>query len=150
MKPLKKSPPQSILQVNKHICVDFIKAYQDQKVDKMISLCDPESTIWFKPLGDHGQGKIHQLGKDLWTTLIKSFPDIDNTVHSIVAEDGQIKCVVSIRGTQTQDFAGIISQGGSFDSEHIFVFELDDHSKIKHLDIDWDHAAFVRQLSGNI
>lgn len=150
MKPLKQPTQQTVLQVNKHICVEFMKAYQEQKVDKMISFCDPESTISFKPLGGNGKGKIHDLGKGLWSTLVECFPDIDNTVHSLVAEDGKIKCTVSIRGTQSQDFAGIISKGGSFDSEHIFVFELDAGNKIKHLDIDWDHADFVKQLSNRI
>ena len=80
-------------------------------------------------------------------SLIASFPDIDNTVHSIKTEHGMIRCLVSIRGTQAKDFAGIVNNGGSFDSEHIFIFQLNENHQIKHLEIDWDHADFVAQLS---
>ncbi|MBK8503989.1 MAG: ester cyclase [Saprospiraceae bacterium] len=147
MQPLNQSPTTRNLQLWKNICIYFMKAYQEQKVAQMIALCHRESTICFKPLGDEGKGKIDQLGHGLWTTLIDSFPDIDNTVHSIVYENKAIKCIVSIRGTPEKDFAGIKSKGGSFDSEHIFIFKLDENQKIKHLDIEWDHADFVRQLS---
>jgi hypothetical protein len=147
MKPLEKVSLKHPLQLHKNICVDFMKAYQDQKVEEMVRLCGSKSTIWFKPLGDSGKGKIHELGKGLWTTLIDCFPNIDNTVHSIISESGKIKCVVSIRGTQEKDFAGIQSQGGSFDSEHIFVFRLNEKENIQHIDIEWDHADFVSQLS---
>lgn len=146
MEPLKAESQQN-LQIWKNICVEFMSAYQDQQVDQMISLCGPESTVWFKPLGDQGKGKIHEFGRSLWTALIESFPDIDNTVHSISSENGMIRCIVSIRGTQEKDFAGIANKGSSFDSEHIFIFQLDDLHKIRHLDIDWDHADFVKQLS---
>lgn len=146
MEPLKEESPQN-LQIWKNICVEFMSAYQDQRVDQMISLCDPESTVWFKPLGDQGRGRIHEFGKNLWLSLIDSFPDIDNTVHSISAEHGMIRCIVSIRGTQEKDFAGIASRENTFDSEHIFIFQLDDLHKIKHLDVEWDHADFVKQLS---
>ena len=144
----KSTPGSQPLQVWKNICVDFMKAYQEQNVAQMIAFCDIHSTLHFKPLGDDGKGKIIELGQNLWTTLIDCFPDMDNTVHSLVAKDGKIKCIVSIRGTQAKDFAGIKSKGSSFDSEHIFVFELDANHKIKHLDIEWDHADFVKQLSG--
>ena len=146
MNPLQKTERQN-LQIWTNRCIDFMKAYQDQKVDEMIALCDPQSSIWFKPLGDDGKGKVHELGKNLWTALIESFPNIDNTVHSISAEDGKIRCIVSIRGTQQKDFAGIVSKGCTFDSEHIFIFQLDDKQKIQHLDIEWDHTDFVNQLS---
>ncbi len=135
------------LTLEKNICVDFMKAYQEQHIDQMISLCDPLSTVSFGPLGDEGKGKIHELGRGLWTMLTECFPNLDNTVHSLVAEEGKIKCIVSIRGTQVKDFAGIINKGCTFDSEHIFVFELDEVQKIKHLDIQWDHPDFVKQLS---
>lgn len=149
MKPLEKVVPTQPLHLHKNICIDFMKAYQDQKVADMLRLCSSKSTIWFKPLGDTGKGKIHELGKGLWTTLIECFPDIDNTVHSIISDRGKIKCVVSIRGTQEKDFAGISSKGGSFDCEHIFVFTMESNQKIKHLDVEWDHTDFVKQLSND-
>ncbi len=139
--------PRETLSIWKNVCVDFMRAYQEQEVSQMISLCHDASTVSFIPLGEHGKGTVWELGRNLWTSLIKSFPDLDNTVHSISSEGERIVCVVSIRGTQAHDFAGIESTGGHFDSEHIFVFTLNKAHQIEHIDIEWDHEDFVRQLS---
>ncbi len=148
MGPVQKSDHQPHFSVSKNICVDFMKAYQDQEVEAMILLCNDKATVHFKPLGEHGLGTVRQLGRNLWSSLIDCFPDIGNTVHSIVSEEGNVLCRVSIAGTQLKEFAGIPSHGGRFDSEHIFVFELDDDHQIKHIDISWDHDDFVNQLAG--
>jgi len=74
----------------KNVCLEFLKAYQDQSINKMISLCKDDSTVSFLPLGKQGEGKVHELGQTMWTLLIECFPDIDNTVHTVLAEDGNI------------------------------------------------------------
>ena len=131
----------------KNACVEFMFAYQQKKVTKMLSFCDPEGTVFFTPLGEGGKGKIHELGKQLWMGLIDSFPDIDNTVEAAIAEDGEsVRCQVVIRGTQTKDFAGIVNKGKHFDSDHIFVFHLNQENKIDDIRITWDHEDFQRQL----
>ena len=131
----------------KNACVSFMFAYQQRNVEKMLSFCDPEGTIYFKPLGDSGKGKIYELGKGLWTSLIDSFPDLDNTVDAAIAEDGErVRCQVVITGTQAKDFAGIGSKGKHFDSDHIFIFRLNPAGKIDNIEIEWDHADFKRQL----
>ena len=143
----RKKTSTQILQIQKNVCVDFMKAYQDQRIDQMLALSHPESTIAFLPLGDDGKGKIHELGHQLWTLLIDCFPDLDHTVHSMTAEDGAVHCKVSIRGSQAKDFFDVPNQGGKFDSEHIFVFRLNEEHEIEHLDVSWDHADFVGQLA---
>jgi SnoaL-like polyketide cyclase len=131
----------------KNACVSFMFAYQQRNVDKMLSFCDPEGEVFFKPLGEAGKGKIGELGRGIWTSLIDCFPDIDNTVDAAIAEDGDsVRCQVVIRGTQTKDFAGIVSKGKKFDSDHIFIFRLNDHNKIDRIEISWDHEDFQRQL----
>ena len=50
----------------KNACVEFMFAYQQKNIDKMMSLCDPEGTVYFTPLGDSGKGKIGELGKAIW------------------------------------------------------------------------------------
>ena len=137
-----------LLQAQKNICVDFMQAYQDQDVEKMLRLSHPESGVQFLPLGSDGKGKIHTLGKNIWSSLIQCFPDINNTVHSMSIEDNGITCKVSIRGTQHEVFFGIPNRGASFDCEHIFVFSLNNKHEIEHLTISWDHNEFVTQLGG--
>ncbi len=132
----------------KNACVSFMFAYQQRDVNKMLSFCDPEGEVHFEAIGDEGKGKIGELGRALWTSIIECFPNVDNTVDAAVAEDGDtIRCQVVIRGTQAKDFAGIVNKGKSFDSDHIFIFHLNDHGKIDRINISWDHDDFQRQLS---
>ena len=131
----------------KNACVQFMFAYQQRNVDKMLSFCDPDGDVFFEPLGESGKGKIGELGKGIWTALVDCFPDIDNTVDASIAEDaGSVRCQVVIRGTQAKDFAGITNKGLHFDSDHIFIFHLNPEQKIDSIKINWDHEDFKKQL----
>lgn len=134
----------------KGTCIEFFSAYQDMDVERMLGLCAIDGTITFEPLGDDGQGKIYELGKNIWTGLMQAFPDLDNTVKSQRFDEptNSVSCLVVIFGKQEKEFAGIASKGLRFDSEHIFIFKFDEQSKIKHITINWDHDTFVKQLTG--
>jgi len=131
----------------KNACVEFMFAYQQKSVEKMMSFCNPEGLVYFEPLGDAGRGKIGELGRAIWSGLIDAFPDIDNTLDAAVAEgENTVRCQVVICGTQTKDFAGIPSKGLRFDSDHIFIFHLNGENKIDEIRISWDHQDFMHQL----
>jgi SnoaL-like polyketide cyclase len=132
----------------KNACVEFMFAYQQRNVEKMLSFCNPEGEIHFIPLDNDGKGKIYELGKGLWSALVDCIPDIDNTIDAAVAEgkDDTVRCQVVIRGKQVKDFADIPSKGLRFESDHIFIFHLDNENKIDSITINWDHADFKRQL----
>jgi predicted ester cyclase len=131
----------------KNACVGFMFAYQQKNIEKMMSFCDLDGEVHFQPLGDAGKGKIGELGKGIWSSLVECFPDIDNTLDAAIAEDENVvRCQVVIRGTQAKDFAGIPNKGKHFDSDHIFVFHLDENNKIDSINISWDHADLQRQL----
>jgi hypothetical protein len=132
----------------KNACVEFMFAYQQKNLEKMLSLCNPNGVVEFVPLGEAGKGRIAELGKAIWGALIECFPDIDNTLDAAVAEDEHtVRCQVVIRGTQAKDFADIKNEGKHFDSDHIFIFRLNDNNKIEHINITWNHEDFKRQLS---
>jgi SnoaL-like polyketide cyclase len=127
--------------------INFMFTYAEQDMETMMSLCDTEGEVWFKPLGEGGRGKIGELGKGLWTALIDSFPDLNNTVDSAALDsDGNVRCQVTIRGKQAKDFAGIKCQDQQFDSDHIFIFKHNPNGKINSIHIQWDHADFQKQL----
>ncbi len=131
----------------KNACVSFMFAYQQKNLEKMLSLCNPDGIVEFAPLGDAGTGKIGELGRAIWGGLMDAFPDIDNTLDAAVAEDEHtVRCQVVIRGTQQKDFAGISSKGHRFESDHIFIFRLNDNNVIQHIRILWNHEDFQRQL----
>jgi hypothetical protein len=131
----------------KNTCVQFMFAYQQKNLEKMLSFCNLNGTVEFLPLGEAGKGKIGELGKAIWGGLIECFPDIDNTLDAAVAEDDNtVRCQVVIRGTQAKDFADIKSKGLHFESDHIFIFHLKPDNKIDYVKIQWDHEDFKRQL----
>ena len=131
----------------KNKCVEFMFAYQQKDLEKMLSFCDPNGTVAFLPLGEAGKGKIGELGRAIWGALLACFPDIDNTLDAAVAEDERtVRCQVVIRGTQLHDFGDIKSQGKHFDSDHIFIFHLNESNNIDYISVEWDHEDFKRQL----
>ena len=71
----------------KNTCVQFMFAYQQKNLEKMLSFCNLKGMIEFIPLGEAGKGKIGELGRAIWGGLIECFPDIDNTLDAAVAED---------------------------------------------------------------
>jgi hypothetical protein len=119
-------------------------------INRMLSLCDPKGEIAFEPLGDAGKGKIYETGKGIWSALMESFPDLDNTVRSQTfnEEDNTVTCSVAIFGQQEKEFAGLPSKGLRFDSDHIFIFKFNENSKINNININWDHDRFVKLLTG--
>ncbi|HEY5823516.1 MAG TPA: nuclear transport factor 2 family protein [Cyclobacteriaceae bacterium] len=133
----------------KGTCIEFFSAYQDLDLDRMLGLCSLKSEVAFEPLGDAGKGKIHEIGKNIWSAIIDSFPDIDNTVKSQTfnESDNSVTCLVAIFGTQEKEFAGLPSKGLRFDSDHIFIFKFDDQSKIDTISINWNQDEFVKQLT---
>ena len=147
MKPITKIQADPLFLSWKNRCIDFMKAYQDQDVDKMLSNCTDTCQVEFIPLGDEGKGPAKEVGRTIWSSLIDCFPTIDNTVHSSIEDSGAVKCEVTIWGKQKKDFAGIISKNKSFEEDHIFIFRVDQNNLIEHISVDWDHASFVRQLS---
>lgn len=147
MEALKNNPQEQSLAISwKNRSIDFIKAYQEQNVKKMLENCSENGLVSFLPLGKDGSGKIHETGKAIWTSLIDSFPTLDNTINSVVTENGRVKCDVTIRGKQEKDFGGLPSLGKSFEEDHIFIFKIDDDGFIDDISINWNHSNFVSQL----
>jgi ketosteroid isomerase-like protein len=133
----------------KGTCIEFFSAYQDMDVDRMLSLCHTDGTISFVPLGSDYSGKINEVGKAVWSALMDSFPNLDNTVKSQQYDEttDEVTCKVVIFGKQEKEFAGLPPKGNSFDSEHIFIFRFNEEGKISDLNIQWNHESFVNQLS---
>lgn len=150
MKPEVQQAESIDILTKKGTCIEFFSAYQDFDIYRMLGLCCPSGEVFFEPLGDAGRGKIYETGKAIWSALMDSFPDLDNTIHSQTynSADNTVTCTVVIFGKQQKDFAGIAAKGLRFDSEHIFIFRFDDHGKIDKINITWNHESFVQQLTG--
>jgi predicted ester cyclase len=132
----------------KNACVEFMFAYQQRNVERMLGFCNADGEVYFASLGESGRGKIGELGKAIWAGLIDAFPDITNTLDAAIAEgENNVRCQVVISGTQAKDFAGIENKGKHFDSDHIFIFHVDSDNMIDYIQITWDHEDLQKQLS---
>ena len=96
----------SVLEM-KGICIEFFSAYQEQDIKKMLDLCTADGVVYFEPLEELGTGLIHEVGKNIWMTLISCFPDLDNTViqQEWMEEANAVRCRVRIFGTQKKGFS---------------------------------------------
>ncbi len=148
MEALKNNSQEQPLSISwKNRSVDFIRAYQEQDVQKMLENCSENGSVSFLPMGENGKGQIWETGKTIWSALIDSFPSLDNTINSVITENGKVKCDVTIRGTQEKDFGNLPSRGKSFEEDHIFIFKIDDAGFIDDITINWNHTSLVSQLS---
>jgi hypothetical protein len=133
-------------QTRKGACLAFFSAYQDLDTARMIQLATPDATVHFLPMGDGGKGSFWEFGKGVWQLIMDCFPDVDNTVDSLTAEGDTVTAQVAIFGKQAEDFMGVTNKGLQFNSDHVFIFHFDDADRITHLDINWDHGSFCKQL----
>ncbi len=126
----------------------FFDAYNKHEIDEMIKLFADNGEIVFQPLGGDGKGKVSELGQAIWSQLIHSFPNIScEILKSKVDDEGNVICEVNFKGRQEDDFAGLANKGKSFDTDHVFVFKLNEQNLIDSLTVTWDHDDFCRQLS---
>lgn len=136
----------------KGTCIEFFSAYQEMDINRMLGLFAEDAQVYFEPLGGDFSGPVQQTGKAVWSLLMETFPDLDNTVQSLTwnAADRTVTSRVSIFGTQAKPFVGIPSRGLRFDSEHIFIFRFNDNDAIDEVRVLWDHDRFVAQLRGTL
>ena len=132
----------------------FFDAYRTHDVERMVELCDENAEFHYVPMEAwtrqrviRGDGKVHTIGKVIWTTLIDSFPDLTNTVTSMtVSDDGQVAVEVVISGTQAKPFGEIANQGRHYDLPHLFLFRTGRDGLIGEVTAYWDTADWYRQL----
>ena len=127
--------------------LQFFEAYNERDVSKMLSLFTEDSIVSFIPMGANGSGKVKELGQAIWSMLIESFPNLTNKlIKSRVEDSGNLICELNFTGKQVSDFADIKCNDQEFDTDHIFIFKLDDDGLINELSVTWDHNHLVNQL----
>ena len=68
----------------KGTCIEFFSAYQDMDVERMLALCEPNSTVSFVPLGEDYAGKLYEVGKGVWEALMNAFPTLTIPLRTTV------------------------------------------------------------------
>jgi steroid delta-isomerase-like uncharacterized protein len=132
----------------------FFDAYRVHDVERMVELCSDNADfhyipfeVWARQRVIRGDGKVRTIGKALWTTLIDAFPDLTNTVTSIIADDeGNVAAEVVISGTQARPYGTIANQGLHYNLPHVFLFRVAQDGLVEEITGYWDNADFYRQL----
>src|SRR5437879_5019309 len=81
----------------------FFAAYNAHDVERMLELCDRDAQLRYIPMGSQGRGKVHELGKTIWSSLIDCLPDLRIRVQSIFGDERNAAAEVIIGGTQQKD-----------------------------------------------
>jgi ketosteroid isomerase-like protein len=136
---------------------EFFDLYRRHDVERMTELCSLNAEfsyvpfeVWGKQRVLRGDGKVHTIGKTLWTGLINAFPNLTNTVHTITAnDDGDVVVQVDIAGTQQLPWGLVTPAGGSYSEPRLFIFHVGEEGLINRITAYWDNAGMIRQLGHN-
>jgi ketosteroid isomerase-like protein len=128
----------------------FFAAYNRHDVTSMVAACSERAELRYVPMGSYGRGKVHELGKAIWSGLIDALPDLHVAVQSMFGGASNIAAEVMIGGTQRKDLVygqvRIRSQGKHYELPHAFLLQIDESGLIKEVAAYWDNASFYSQL----
>ena len=123
----------------------FFAAYNRHDVSSMVAACSERAELRYVPMGSYGRGKVHELGKAIWSGLIDALPDLHVAVQSMFGGASNIAAEVMIGGTQRKDLVygqvRIRSQGKHYELPHAcnrsiadrrFAFALTNESRARH------------------
>jgi steroid delta-isomerase-like uncharacterized protein len=66
-----------------------------------------------------------QALKEVWTVLVRAFPDISLTVEDLIAEGDKVVGRTTVRGTHQGDYMGLAPTGKPVAYNEIFIFRID-------------------------
>jgi ketosteroid isomerase-like protein len=136
------------------VVTEFFDRYRAHDVEGMTDLCSINTSfsyvpveLWGKQRVVRGDGTVGTIGKPLWTGLIASFPDLSNTVHTIIGnEDGDVVAEVDIEGTQQLPWGLIAPAGRHYREPHLFIFHVGTDLLIDSITAYWNDAGISQQL----
>lgn len=136
------------------VATEFFDAYRRHDVIAMADLCSDNAGFSYPPFEVagkqrviHGEGKVHTIGRVIWTGLIHAFPDLANHVTTLSASaDGDVVAEVLLSGTQAATWGVIANKGQSYEVPHLFVLHVGQDGLIDDITGYWDNATLYRQL----
>ena len=136
------------------VVTEFFGRYRAHDVNGMAELCGINADfsyvpieMWGKQRVLRGDGKVGTIGKPLWTGLINAFPNLSNTVRSVVAnDDGDVVAEVDIGGTQQLAWGLIRPAGQHYSEPHLFIFHVGEDLLIDSITAYWNDAGISQQL----
>ena len=142
------------LENRKKVAAQFFDAYKNHDLETAVSLASADATFRYIPLGENGIGKVKGSERTTWqgiaSALITSFPDLSNDVKSLTIDnEGNAIVRVFIGGTQEKEILGIPSKGKYYNTEHLFILNINDQLEIQNITCFWDNWDWFQQIGFN-
>jgi steroid delta-isomerase-like uncharacterized protein len=67
-----------------------------------------------------------QALKQVWTTLLRAYPDLHVAVEDLIAEADKVVCRNVVTGTHQGEYLGLPPTGRSVTYDEIFIFRFED------------------------
>jgi predicted ester cyclase len=84
-------------------------------------LVDPDAVVRTPlPIGVTGADALKQI----WSMLVRIYPDIHLTVEDLIAEDDKVVGRTTVTGTHQGEFMGVAPTGKSVTYNEIFIFRF--------------------------
>jgi steroid delta-isomerase-like uncharacterized protein len=125
---------------------DWLSAFQQHNVRKMVSLLTDDAKIESLVFGTH-------IGKEeatnYWRELYKTFPKINATPVTITAEANRLAAEIDITGTlrENVDISTAISHNTPIRGAFVYEFA---NNKIKEIRMYYDSTILKRQLERSV
>lgn len=112
----------------------------------MLACFSAEGRVDYLPIALEGAANV--AGRQIWTALIETFPNLSNQVTAAYFDPETRVAVieVTISGTQAKDAFGIQNKGRHFDLPHVFIIRADGDGCIQSMKAYWDNATWFQAL----
>jgi steroid delta-isomerase-like uncharacterized protein len=121
---------------------DWLSAFQERNIQKMVSLLTDDVKIESLVFGTH-------IGKEgatnYWEQLYKTFPKINVTPVTITSEANRLAAELDITGTERERVDISMARGYGTPIRGAFVYEFS-NNKIKEIRMYYDSTILKRQL----
>jgi steroid delta-isomerase-like uncharacterized protein len=101
---------------------DAMNTCDAEVISKSIDeLVEPDATIR-TPLPGDATGA--QVLKQVWSVLLRAFPDLQLDVKDLIGEDDKVVARIVVTGTHRGDYMGVEPTGKSIAYDEIFIFRF--------------------------
>jgi steroid delta-isomerase-like uncharacterized protein len=103
---------------------DAMNAGDAEVVSKTIDEIVEPNVLFHAPVPMDATGA--QALKQVWTVLLRAFPDLHVAVEDVIAEGDKVVCRNTVTGTHRGEFRGLPPTGKSVRYNEIFIFRFVD------------------------
>jgi ketosteroid isomerase-like protein len=108
-----------------HIARTFFARMDARDTNGVLALVTPNAKVTLVPLNLHGDAQ--DVGSRYFQQLASAFPDLSVRVRRLfVGNDNTVVAEITIAGTQTTDFFGIINQEKLMDLDQVWFLHMND------------------------